>query len=280
MRGLKVLGVTDERSVLFLEEAFGKGHFSYATSPGAVQTVVQMNTITHGGNDIAVVQIPRRGSIETQIWPVSCILMDFLVTLPLISHSDVLELGSGCGMVGLVAAAAGAKHVVLTDTEEAIDHLQMNAVANVQLGHVPDNVVDVQALEWGSDGSFSRGQFSLILVSDCVYMPHLFSKLANTLRLLADKNTSILLAHQWRNREAEQAFFQEISTIFEVSELSCAHACEGEFLLANIQLKKTTQLHSIVNSCAMESGGPLPEELDHEEGDMGAMGDFFSLIDT
>ena len=63
MRGLKVLGVTDERSVLFLEEAFGKGHFSYATSPGAVQTVVQMNTITHGGNDIAVVQIPRRGSI-------------------------------------------------------------------------------------------------------------------------------------------------------------------------------------------------------------------------
>jgi len=124
------------------------------------------------------------------------------------------------------------------------------------------------------------GQFSLILVSDCVYMPHLFSKLANTLRLLADKNTSILLAHQWRNREAEQAFFQEISTIFEVSELSCAHACEGEFLLANIQLKKTTQLHSIVNSCAMESGGPLPEELDHEEGDMGAMGDFFSLIDT
>ena len=44
----------------------------------------------------------------------------------------VCELGAGCGLVGMTFALHGAAHVVLTDLEAVVPHLQENVAANFE----------------------------------------------------------------------------------------------------------------------------------------------------
>ena len=56
----------------------------------------------------------------------------------------VLEVGSGCGACGIMAARLGAAHVILTDLAPLLPLLSRNAQAN----GVADRV-SVRALDWG-----------------------------------------------------------------------------------------------------------------------------------
>jgi predicted nicotinamide N-methyase len=81
----------------------------------------------------------------------------------------VIELGSGCGLAGLVAASLGGD-VLLTDQREAVELLQRNVAANAIS---PEEAARLQVAEytWGTEPSqaLPRPKFDYILVSDCAY---------------------------------------------------------------------------------------------------------------
>jgi predicted nicotinamide N-methyase len=69
------------------------------------------------------------------MWPSAVILARHLIKNPsLIQNSTVLELGSGCGLTGLVAAAIGAKSVIQTDYNDVVlENLKANALLNTDV---------------------------------------------------------------------------------------------------------------------------------------------------
>jgi len=69
------------------------------------------------------------------MWPSAVILAMHLIKNPsLIQNSTVVELGSGCGLTGLVAAAIGAKSVIQTDYNDIVlENLKANVSLNADV---------------------------------------------------------------------------------------------------------------------------------------------------
>ena len=155
----------------------------------------------------------------------------------------VVELGAGTGLAGCVCGLLGAKKVVLTELTEALPLLERNAsrvlrkdcmtgndsniVDNDSIwkrmttpvwssnsamqGHTRDAQYAVEALSWGEDLTKSSAcavaaPFDVILVADCVYLPELYSALANTIKQLAGPGTEVLICFEQRRRDIS-AFF-------------------------------------------------------------------------
>lgn len=99
----------------------------------------------------------------------------------------VLELGSGTGLVGIVAACLGA-HVVLTD----LPHVIPNAVHNIERNRscylAAGGLMEHQVLRWGVEEDVKQlgdlSSFDLIVASDVVYYDTLFKPLLQTLKWL------------------------------------------------------------------------------------------------
>ena len=111
----------------------------------------------------------------------------------------VLELGAGCGTVGLVASCLGAAAVVLTDLEVALPTLH----ANVRLNGCEGSVT-VCALDWrdASYPAFADGggplagaaPFGLVIASECIYDEDMAMPLVRTMHHASGDGTVCLLA--------------------------------------------------------------------------------------
>lgn len=136
------------------------------------------------------------------IWDGTLLLSRLLERAPaLVEGQRVLELGAGCGVSGVVAAALGASHVTLTDLPAVVPNLQSNidrnreAVRRAANGTNGNNVtISCRPCDWCNpprdilakcaDGG---PPFDVILVADCVWMEHLVTPLLNMLKLLTDE---------------------------------------------------------------------------------------------
>ncbi|KAJ2773909.1 hypothetical protein IWQ57_001072 [Coemansia nantahalensis] len=62
-----------------------------------------------------------QGTTGLQMWEAGLCLADYVLVNPdIVRAKNVVELGAGCGLAGLVCAAAGAAQVVLTDFNGAV----------------------------------------------------------------------------------------------------------------------------------------------------------------
>ena len=140
-------------------------------------------------------------STGTKIWDAGRVLSDLLTDRDL-DGKRVLECGSGTGVGGLSAAAAGAKSVVLTDGASATMPL---LAENVEANGMSDRVQTCR-LRWGEqedmDRASSMGPYDMIIGSDLLYAPEAFPDLLETLTQLCTPGvTEVLLTYPTRFTE-------------------------------------------------------------------------------
>eukprot|EP00756_Hemistasia_phaeocysticola_P064022 Hpha_TRINITY_DN7477_c0_g1::TRINITY_DN7477_c0_g1_i2::g.95889::m.95889 len=102
-----------------------------------------------------------------------------------IEGAQVVELGSGCGLGGLVAAACGARSVALTDLPEALPLLRRNLRANSFV--LWGCNVSVKPYTWGSP-DLPVDSVDLILAADLVYRDEHAALLVSTIGVITQAN--------------------------------------------------------------------------------------------
>ena len=141
--------------------------------------------------------------VGLQVWRGALLLSDFLVAHASLAQGTVLELGSGCGLCGLLAARLGSHCAYLTDIGDGVLHnCRENASQNGLAGsaHVrrldwlvpwePDAWAAAPAdeFDWRAADVAALRQCRLVLAADCVYddaaTSALVARLADLLRWL------------------------------------------------------------------------------------------------
>lgn len=119
----------------------------------------------------------------------------------------VLELGSGCGLVGLqIAHACPLSHIWLTDLPEAMEILQFNInQAQLAMGcHVRSTTLD---WEEHLPKTIATERIDLVLVSDCTYNSDSIPALVKTLKTLIENSPSALIVISMKVRHDSEAIF-------------------------------------------------------------------------
>lgn len=155
----------------------------------------------------------RRDGTGACVWDAAITLCDHLCKRPqLIEGRSVVELGSGCGVLSIVAARLGARCVHATDLEQALLLLARNVWLNKAStgqarGCNVDAGVTVGCCDWGNASHAERlrdqcpdGRVDVILGSDLIYRQDraTFVALLTTLVKLSSPNTAILFASKFR----------------------------------------------------------------------------------
>lgn len=135
-----------------------------------------------------------------------------LESLLLKREFNMLELGAGCGIVGLTLASyrEHSTNIQLTDLPEATEILERNVSQNQNM-HSTSRVKH-QVLDWSEDESpqnVATTNWDLILVADCTYNPDVVPGLVKTLkRITGEKSKEALICLAMKIRhESEMVFF-------------------------------------------------------------------------
>ena len=119
---------------------------------------------------------------------------------------NILELGAGCGIVGIaLSAVLRNPQILLTDLPEAVEILTHN------LALLPSSKPIHQVLDWSESlpVNVQSTKWDVAVVADCTYNPDVVPDLVTTLGRVAEGNPElmVLLAMKVRH-ESEMVFFE------------------------------------------------------------------------
>ncbi|KAG9135574.1 hypothetical protein Leryth_002307 [Lithospermum erythrorhizon] len=185
-------------------------------------------------SSIFIRQLPSKG-ISFKLWPVANTLVNLLDSygskpdsmtpfFNLLNNCGdkrplrILELGSGTGIVGIVAAAALGANVIVTDLPHVLPNMAYNIDLNVEVLKAHGGNVEAAPLRWGEieDMETIGRDFDMILASDVVYHDHLYEPLLETLRyflLRGEKKIVFVMSHVKRWKK-ESSFFKKANKLF------------------------------------------------------------------
>ncbi|KAJ6516203.1 putative methyltransferase-domain-containing protein [Mycena sanguinolenta] len=155
-------------------------------------------------------------------WPAGEVLSQYLVDKlgpESLRGKKVLELGSGTGLVGLVAAMLGGT-VYLTDQAPLLNIMR----ENVEINQLSSFCV-VEELNWGEPIPAQIPKPDVVLAADCVYFEPAFPLLVQTLCDLVDEGTEVLFCYKKRRKgsptstTADKRFFALLKKKFQWSDV-------------------------------------------------------------
>ncbi|XP_078419419.1 EEF1A lysine methyltransferase 3-like [Cetorhinus maximus] len=117
----------------------------------------------------------------------------------------LIELGSGTGIVGILAALLGG-NVTLTDQPNILQQIEYNISANIP--SACRHRLNVRPLTWGEDHTNFPNDYDFILGSDLVYSSVYYSSLIRTLHYLANPDTAIYLSSAFRKGNGSLSFHE------------------------------------------------------------------------
>ena len=154
-------------------------------------------------------------ALGTTVWDGSIALAKMfdnrdLFPLHYLQECRVLELGAGCGLVGIYLCLLGAKMTVLTDQKCCVKTLEDNVAANVT--GVGRSRIKVVEYCWGksTEDLTKDGLFHLILAAECLYSADDSVLLAQCMTKLAKPGLRIFVS-MGRNRGGEETFVKHIN---------------------------------------------------------------------
>ncbi|KAJ7873281.1 putative methyltransferase-domain-containing protein [Mycena olivaceomarginata] len=176
-------------------------------------------------------------------WPAGEVLSQYIVQRgpQSLRGKNVLELGSGTGLVGLVAAMLGGT-VYLTDQAPLLNIMRENVQVN-KLSHL----CVVEELNWGEPIPADIPRPDVILAADCVYFEPAFPLLVQTLCDLVGEDTEVLFCYKKR-RKADKRFFALLKKKFRWDDVSddparATYSRESISLLRLTKLQQPSKLH-------------------------------------
>jgi predicted nicotinamide N-methyase len=131
----------------------------------------------------------------------------------------LIEVGSGCGMLGLVLAASNlSEYAVLTETTTVLDNLTRNVFENIQQGVVSSHQICTQSLRWEhykediatKKEILTPHSFDTIVGTDVIFSIAFVKPLLKTLRKLSHSKSLILLCVPIRCEDAYALFLQKV----------------------------------------------------------------------
>ncbi|KAL1356243.1 hypothetical protein AAHE18_05G170100 [Arachis hypogaea] len=128
----------------------------------------------------------------------------------------IVELGSGCGLVGCIAALLGGE-VILTDLPDRLRLLRKNIETNMKQFCLRGSVTATELI-WGDDADLElvKPMPDYVLGSDVVYSEGAVEDLLETLGQLCGPNTTIFLAGELRNDAILEYFLEAAMNNFRI----------------------------------------------------------------
>ena len=141
------------------------------------------------------------------LWPSAIALSEYITEhSAIVKNQDVIELGCGLGLPGMVASNLGGK-VLMTDyLEEALSFARLNWEQNLS-SEFNSELVDWRNID-------DKKKYDIVLASDVAYENRSFQPLLIALKSLVKKNGRILLSEP--NRKFSSPFIELLKTEFEI----------------------------------------------------------------
>lgn len=150
-----------------------------------------------------------------KLWPAGELLSRYLIREGTKNAKNIIELGSGTGLVGLAIGIKEQRddlNVWVTDIDILVPLMEQNIKLN-GLGNV-----HAEKLMWGEPLPEFAKNPDLILAADCVYLESAFPLLEQTLLNLTENGAPVLICYKLR-RSADKRFFKKIRKHFNIEEI-------------------------------------------------------------
>ncbi|XP_055496921.1 EEF1A lysine methyltransferase 3-like [Leucoraja erinacea] len=161
------------------------------------------------GHSILITQ--HHGSnlgFSASIWEAALVLCQYFEREKIdFLGKKVIELGSGTGLVGILAVLLGGD-VTLTDRENVLSQIQYNVSINIPSDSKHRS--KVCPLSWGKDHVHFPTDYDFILGSDIVYTSLTYPLLLKTLHHLSKGSTIIYLSSKLRKGNHSVSFHEEL----------------------------------------------------------------------
>ncbi|CAL9240517.1 unnamed protein product [Arabidopsis halleri] len=193
-----------------------QGPTSFAPNALVAQSSLELR-LDACGHSLSILQSPcslnTPGVTGSVMWDSGVVLGKFLehsVDSKVLSleGKKIVELGSGCGLVGCIAALLGG-NVVLTDLPDRLRLLKKNIQTNLHRGNTRGSAI-VQELVWGDDPDLDLIEPfpDYVLGSDVIYSEEAVHHLVKTLLQLCGDQTTIFLSGELRNDAVLEYFLE------------------------------------------------------------------------
>ncbi|KHG04629.1 Methyltransferase-like protein 21A [Gossypium arboreum] len=168
------------------------------------------------GHSLSILQSPsslgKPGVTGAVMWDSGVVLGKFLehavdLGILVLQGKKVVELGSGCGLVGCIAALLGAQ-VILTDLPDRLRLLKKNVESNLR--HGVRGSAAVKELTWGDDpdNDLIEPPPDYVLGSDVIYSEGAVVDLLDSLTQLCRPQTTVFLSGELRNDTVLECFLE------------------------------------------------------------------------
>ena len=174
------------------------------SKPGFVLSASYLRNI----RDAGIALVAFLSNVTRQPFPETPLAM----TLTRSTHGlKILELGSGCGIVGLeIARLCPTSDVLLTDLPEAMAIMEYN-VSKVEVSS-PTGKIATAILDWDDalPAMIKQTQYNVVIVSDCTYNSDNIPALVKTLAAVVNKFPAALVVVSAKVRHDSEAIFFEL----------------------------------------------------------------------